>query len=276
MDGLMRVRGGVVHRLLHVDDEPVVLRVAQPAPERVLFGAQAASPHAADEGIERMRFALGVDDDLAEFHARFRRDPLLGRAIRERPWLRVSRRPEPFEALAWAVTEQLIEYVRAAGIQRRMVRVLGRRCARTGLRDAPSPATVAGTAPARMEAWDLAAGRAIALRRASREVATERVVLRGSPEEEERGWRRLLSIPGIGRWTVEMLALRGQGRLDRLPAADLGYLKLVGRLTNDDPRSRASEDDVREFFEPYQPWAALAAGYAFALAPGVVAAGSAA
>jgi 3-methyladenine DNA glycosylase/8-oxoguanine DNA glycosylase len=260
----MRVRSGVVHRLLHVDGEPVVVRVAQPAGDRVMFGAQAEKQHAAEEGIARMRFALGVDDDLAEFHARFRRDPLIGRAVRDRPWLRVRRRPEPYEAFAWAVTEQLIEYVRAAGIQRRMVRVLGRRCARTGLRDAPSPAAVADTAPARMESWDLAAGRAIALRRASREVVAGRVVLRGSPEEEERGWRRLLAIPGIGRWTVEMLALQGQGRLDRLPAADLGYLKLVGRLTNDDPRSRASEERVREFFAPYQPWAGLAAAYAFA------------
>lgn len=272
----MRVRGGVVHRLLHVDGEPVVVRVAQPGAERVLFGAEAATEAAAREGIARMRFALGVDDDLAEFHARFRRDPLIGRAVRDRPWLRVSRRPEPFEALAWAVTEQLIEYVRAAGIQRRMVRVLGRRCARTGLRDAPEPRAVAEVAPARLVGWDLAAGRALALRRASREVAAGRVVLRGTREEEERGWRRLGSIPGIGRWTVEMLALRGQGRLDRLPAADLGYLKLVGRLTNADPRSRASEEQVRAFFAPYQPWAGLAATYAFAVSPGAPAAGAAA
>ena len=50
-----------------------------------------------------MRFALGLDHDLAEFHARFRRDPLIGPVIRRRPWLRPRRRPEPFEALAWAI-----------------------------------------------------------------------------------------------------------------------------------------------------------------------------
>ena len=40
-----------------------------------------------------MRFAVGIDDDLAEFHARFRDDPLIGRAVRARPWLRVRRNP---------------------------------------------------------------------------------------------------------------------------------------------------------------------------------------
>ena len=69
-----------------------------------------------------MRFALGVDDDLTEFARAFRGDPLIGEAIHHRPWLRPRRRPWPWEALAWAVTEQLIELRRAVEIQRRIVR----------------------------------------------------------------------------------------------------------------------------------------------------------
>ena len=34
--------------------------------------------------------------------------------------------------------------------------------------------------------------------------------------------------PGIGPWTLECLALHGQGRDDQLPAGDLAYIKLVG------------------------------------------------
>ena len=71
--------------------------------------------------LERMRFALGVDDDLGEFYRRFRRDPLLGPLLRRRPYLRPRRRPWPWEALAWAVVKQLIESGRAARIQRRIV-----------------------------------------------------------------------------------------------------------------------------------------------------------
>lgn len=260
MDGVLRCRNGVVQRLLHHGEEPVVVRVAQLAPRRVLFGAQAESEEAAAWGIGRMRFALGVDDDLRAFHERFRDDPLIGAAVRAKPALRVRRRPEPFEALAWAVTEQLIEYVRAAAIQRRIVGRLGRRCARTGLRDLPTAATVAAQAPALLCSFDLADKRAIALRRVAREVAGGRVDLHAP--DHEAGWRRLLAIPEIGPWTIECLALLGQGRMDQLPAGDLAYRKLVGRLLTGDPRARVDEQDVRDFFAPYGAWKGLAGAYA--------------
>ena len=270
MDGVLRRRGGVLERLLHYEeDKPVVVRVAQTAPDTVLFGARARTRAAARYGIERMRFALGVDDVLGAFHRRFADDPLIGRSVRMRPWLRVGRRPEPWEALAWAVCEQLIEYERAVEIQRRMVARLGRRragwdgdgadpCGSRDLCDLPTPATLAGTAPALLESFDLAGVRALALTRVAREVARGRIDLRGA--DHERGWRRLRRIPGIGAWTVEMMALRGQGRHDQLPAGDVGLLKLVGRrLSGGDPRARAEEHEVRAFFAGYGEWAGLAA-----------------
>jgi DNA-3-methyladenine glycosylase II/AraC family transcriptional regulator of adaptative response / DNA-3-methyladenine glycosylase II len=56
-----------------------------------------------------------------------------------------------------------------------------------------------------------------------------------------------------------MLALTGQGRLDQLPAGDLAYHKLVGRLRSaGDPWARATEEEVADFFAPYEPWAGLA------------------
>ena len=255
-DGVLRRRGATIERLLHVEGAQAVVRVAQPARDRVLLVAGADSPDVAEEAIARMRFALGVDDDLRPFYERFRFDPIIGRLVRARPHTRVIRRPDPFEALAWAITEQLIEFERAAAIQRRIVYRLGRRCDRTGLRDLPAAATLGGTAPALLQSFDLSAGRAAALRRAAHEVATGRTDLAGP--DHERGWRRLSAIPGIGSWTVEMLALYGQGRYDQIPAGDLGYLRIVGRLSSGSPRTVATEDEVRAFFEPYGEWAGLA------------------
>jgi 3-methyladenine DNA glycosylase/8-oxoguanine DNA glycosylase len=260
MDGLLRRRGDGLIRLLHVDGEPVVVAVAQASPERVVFAARASSDAAARAGIARMRFTVGVDDDLREFHARFRHDPVIGAAVRAHPGLRVRRAPNPWETLAAAITEQLIEFDRAVLIQRRMIRALGPRCARTGLRDAPSAAVVAAQAPAVLESFGLAAKRALAMRRAAREVAAGRIdfaaASAGAPVAD--GFRRLLAIPEIGPWTVEMLALYGLGRLEVVPAGDLGYLQLVGRLTTGRP---ADEADVRAFFTAYAPWAGLAGEY---------------
>jgi 3-methyladenine DNA glycosylase/8-oxoguanine DNA glycosylase len=257
LDGLLRVRGRVLHRLVHAGEEPVLVRVAQLAPDRVLFGAQASRRDAAQLGIERMRRALGVDLDLRAFHERFRDDPLIGASVRANPELRPWGKPDPFEALAWAVCEQLIEFERAAAIQRRLIWRLGRRCPVSGMRDSPSAEALAAQSPALLCSLGLAETRAIALVRVAREVAVGRADL--DAPDHERTWRRLAKVRGIGRWTLQMLALRGQGRLDQLPAGDLAYLKLVGRMRNGgDPFARATEEEVDELFAPYGPWAGLA------------------
>ena len=124
-DGVIQSRDGIVARLLHVEGSPIVVNAWQHRGGQVVLRATPAGDGATEEqsalAIERMRFALGLDDDFRELYDTFRDDPLLGPAIRRRPWIRPRRRPWPWEALAWAVTEQLIEAGRAAEIQRRIV-----------------------------------------------------------------------------------------------------------------------------------------------------------
>ncbi len=258
MEGLLRRRGDGLVRLMHAGGTPVVVAVAQPAPDHVVFAARAASEAAAHEGIARMRHVVGVDDDLREFHERFRDDPVIGAAVRAHPGLRVRRTPTPWEALAWAITEQLIEFERAVLIQRRMVRALGPSWA--GFRDVPPAEVVAAQAPALLESFGLAAKRALAMRRAAGEVAAGRVDWIAAAADDTSladAFARLLAIREIGAWTVEMLALHGLGRLDVVPAGDLGYLQLVGALYG----TRVDVPEVREFFEPYAPYAGMAGAY---------------
>lgn len=263
MDGLWRRRGGVLQRLVVVGGGLVVVRAAQPAPDRVMLGARADTSGGAAAGLDWLRWALGVDDDLRAFYEAFRWDPLVGASVRRRPWLRVTRRP-PFEALAWAVCEQLIELVRAAAIQRRIVGALGPRCAATALRAAPEAAALAACSPARLEGWGLAPTRALTLARVAREVARGRVDL--ADPDHERGWARLRALPGVGSWTVACLGLHGQGRYDVIPAGDLGFRKLLGRLdSGGDPAARVDETVVRERFAVYGRWAGLAGAHAMSM-----------
>ena len=254
-DGVVRRRGHALRRLVHHGDEPAVVG-AWPVAGAVRLRAEAPSRPAALYGIERMRFALALDHDPAPFQRRFRRDPLLGPAIRRCPWLRPQRLAEPFQALVWAIAEQLITVERAWGIQRRLVWRFGRQSACRTLRDAPSAMVIGGRSPAELEACDLAGRRAVAMVRAGREVAAGRVDL----TEHEPAWRRLRTISGIGSWTLEKLAFHGQGRDDQLPAGDLAHIQLVGRLLG--LGRRATEDEVRAFYAPYAPWTGLAGIYA--------------
>jgi 3-methyladenine DNA glycosylase/8-oxoguanine DNA glycosylase len=274
-DGVMRVERGVASRLLHVDGCPVLVRAWEPCRDRVALRAEAldpraiASPCAAagrpereagsaelELALERMRFALGVDEDLGELFRRFHGDPLLGPLLRRRPYLRPRRRPWPWEALAWAVVKQLIETGRAARIQRRMVGRWGLRLGseRVSLRDVPTAALIAGRAPVELESMGLALKRAIALRSVAADVA------RGRCDLGDRGSdARLLATREIGPWTVQCLGLFGRGDPDSLPAGDLIYLKLVGRLAR--LGRRATVEEVEEFFAPYAPFRGLAASW---------------
>ena len=280
-DGVARRRGAVLSRLLATTSGRVVVHAWQPASDRVVFRAGPADPErpagreAVELAIDRMRFALGVDDDLSEFARAFRGDPLIGEIVHHRPWHRPKRRPWPWEALAWAVTEQLIESSRAAEIQRRIVRRWGGRVAPAAdgawsgpgpLRDVPGPPEVAGIAPAELAAVDLAPSRALALIRCAREVARGRV----DPSRAD-GDRRLRRIPGIGPWTLQVLGLAGRGDPDSLPAGDLAYIKLVGSLAG--LGRRASVEEVEEYFAPYAPFRGLAGSFALARWHGAVAAG---
>ena len=208
---------------------------------------------AARTGIERMRFATGVDDDLRPFYDRFRGRP------GDRPL--GPRQPRPARApAAGSVPDADGRDHRAAD--------------RARARDGDPAAADRGVRlplPRHRDARRADAGRdrlpgagAARRRSTSRPSARSRMrrcaegVARGRIDLHAHDYRRLLAIRDIGPWTVEMLALHGQGRMDVVPAGDLGFLKIVGRLMTGNPRARADEAEVRGFFERYGEWKGLA------------------
>jgi len=291
-DRVFRLRGAWLERLLVLDDEAMIVRVREGGRGEFVFAAEPVDPAllegpgsgalreagetALEEGIATLRFSLGVDDDLSEFYRAFREDPLLGRALGGRLGHRPLRRPVAWEALLWAITEQLIEYRRAARIQRQMIRRFGVRLApgvtvspsdggrqlphsprgrqESGLATVPAPGAIADAAPAELEACGLSARRSVAMVKVAREVASGRV-----DPADPAGDSRLLAIPEIGPWTIACLALRGRGEPDALLAGDLGQVKLVGYLKG---LGRLAEvEEVEEFYAPFAPWRGLAGEY---------------
>ncbi len=97
---------------------------------------------------------------------------------------------------------------------------------------------------------DLAPTRAATLRRVAHAVSIGRCRLDSAAAD-----RRLLAMPQIGPWTVRCLGLFGRGDMDSLPAGDLGYVKLVGRLAGLGRRATVAE--VEEFYAPYEPYRGL-------------------
>ncbi|MCB0862600.1 MAG: DNA-3-methyladenine glycosylase 2 family protein [Solirubrobacterales bacterium] len=291
-DLVFRLRGPWLERLLVVEGQAMIVRVREGRRGEFVFAAEPVDPallegpgaaglsgageEALEEGIARLRFSLGIDDDLAGFRNAFRDDPLLGRTLNGGLRRRPMRRPVAWEALLWAITEQLIEYRRAARIQRQMIARFGIRFSPgvsvsssgtdwrlprsprgrqgPGLATVPSPEAIAGAAPAELEACGLSARRAVAMVKVAREVASKRV-----DPADPAGDARLLAIPEIGPWSIACLALRGRGEPDALLAGDLAQVKLVGFLEG---LGRLAEvPEVEEFYRRYAPWRGLAGEY---------------
>lgn len=253
-----------VRRLTHVGGEPALLEARARPGGAVVLTARAAHDATAAGALERLRFWTGVDEELQPFLERFAEDEVIGASVQEAPHTRPFRRPTPWEVLQAAVCEQLVDDERSQQIKRALIHRHGPRHpdpdpeeARE-LVDVPDAATVAQLSPAELEACGLAAKRAVLLKKVAREVATGRVdLLSQDPATRTASWTRLRAMPGIGPWTLSILALHGQGVWDALPAGDHAHQMAVGRLTTGRTH-KATELEVVDFYAPYRPWRGLA------------------
>ena len=217
---------------------------------------------ASDEGVERVRFVLALEDDHSEFLRRFGRDPLL----RETTWhlrgLRPLRVPTVALALLRALCGQLIESSRARQLERRIVRATMPSV--DGLAVPPTSDALAAQSPARLRALGLHARRGATLVRVCGSLDLERLHAASTAQAAARIERER----GLGPWSVGVVCMEGLGRRERGLVGDLGLVKLCSAL-----RGRSVEAwETEELLAPYGEWAALAsihlmAGFARGLIP---------
>jgi 3-methyladenine DNA glycosylase/8-oxoguanine DNA glycosylase len=206
-----------------------------------------------EAGVEELRFVLAIDDDHSEFLARYRDDPLLGRALPHLRGARPVRLATVTHSLLRAVCGQLIQARLARAIERRVILAATPAVERTRLHAPPTPASFARFAPAELRRLGLGARRAATLVRLCRSVDLER--LRSLPTAAAAD--RLERERGLGPWSVGVVCLEGLGRFERGITGDLGLVKLCSAL-----RGRRVEPwETAELLEPYGEWAGLASVY---------------
>lgn len=216
-----------------------------------------------DDGVERLRWVLALDDDHSDFLRAVRNDAFLGPASRALRGLRPVRVATVAQALLRAFCGQLIEAKRARRMEQTIIR---RYCAAVGdgLHAAPTTGDLGALAPSELRALGLHTRRAAALVRLCRTIELERLhdvptALVAARLDRERG---------LGPWSVGVVCLEGLGRYDHGLVGDLGLVKLLREL-----RGREVEGwETAELLEPYGEWQGLAsvyllAGYARGLVP---------
>jgi DNA-3-methyladenine glycosylase II len=213
--------------------------------------------------IER---TLAVDQDVRPFYRAFRSDALLGAPIRSFRGLRVAGAASLWEALVTAILSQQINLSFAYDIRRELALAFGRKARWDGETFVafPEPSAIAALKESVLRAFRLSRAKAGALMRVARafdEGTLEEAEIAGLSEEE--AIERMTAIPGVGRWTAEIALLRGLGRVDAFPAADLGVVKYLaqGLLGQ---KKRATELEMRRYSERWRPFRGLALVYAYA------------
>jgi 3-methyladenine DNA glycosylase/8-oxoguanine DNA glycosylase len=207
------------------------------------------------EGLARVRFILGVDDDHSPFLERFADDPLIGRATRVLKGLRPLRLATVAHALLRALAGQLVTWQQAKEIERTVIRRTSTRHP-SRLYEPPTAETLGAIAPAELRRLGLHARRAAALVRLCRSIDLEG--LHSAPTGAVAG--RLVREPGLGPWSAGVVCLQGLGRTEQGLVGDLGLIKLCSR---GDGR-RVDSAETAALLEPYGEWAGLASVYLLA------------
>ena len=169
-------------------------------------------------------------------------DPSLAAAITRIGPLSLEMTPDLFTALTDAIISQQLSDKAARTIQGRFRALLGE----------VVPERIIATSPEQLRTCG------ISLRKAEYILHAAKAALEGklNPEKlhslrDEELCRQLMTLPGVGKWTAEMLMIFALGRPDIVSYGDLAIRRGMMRLYGLQELSRATFETYRRRYSPY-------------------------
>jgi AraC family transcriptional regulator of adaptative response / DNA-3-methyladenine glycosylase II len=264
--GVEMVDAGVYRRTVSSCGHPGVIEVSDAGDRRHLrVVAHLPTLLMLIDDVARVRRVFGLDRPAAN-DTHLVRDPLLRPLVRRRPGLRVPGAWDPFETSVRIILGQQVSVAAATTLAGRLTREFGE--AVPGLEAMglthvfPAAGRIAESGLDRLREIGLTAARAESIRAFARAYAGEQIRLDAGVTIEDLA-QSLSALPGIGRWTVEMIAMQAAGHPDAFPAGDLGLRRAAARLRGDE----AAAIDARELdamAEAWRPHRSLAAVHLWA------------
>ncbi len=218
------------------------------------------------ELITQAKFVWGLDDDVKGLDASIASDRDMAPLVERFGVLRIVRAPDLYEALLVAIIGQQVSVRAAQPIRRRLMQNMG---TRVTVQDShgienyyryPTGQQLIKAGESALRKQGLSRQKTtylleVANRAAVGELDRERF----ATLSDEDAIQRLCEIKGVGRWTAEIVLMRGLGRNDVFPAGDLGVQVAVQELRR--IRRRPSEDSLRKIAERWAGWRSYAAFY---------------
>jgi AraC family transcriptional regulator of adaptative response / DNA-3-methyladenine glycosylase II len=205
--------------------------------------------------VTRIRRMFDLDADLRVIHTTLRRDPLLAKLVDARPGLRVPGAWDPFELAVRAILGQQISVEAARGLAAKLVHAYGERFPGERVDHVFPPAEV--LAEVNLSTLGMPRARSSALSALARVVQGDDRFF--DPRSHEVTLQRLRSLPGVGEWTAQYIALRALRDPDAFPASDIGLLRGAAEQGR-----RPTSAELLARSEAWRPWRAYAAQHLWA------------
>ncbi len=183
-------------------------------------------------------------------------DPVLARLISLHGPCALMQAPRPhFHTLVWAIINQQLSVKAAQSIERRLLARL-----RTEIVE---PRHFLRVRDQSLRECGLSAAKVRYIREAGRKVRSGELNLTALESvDDETAAQQLMQLPGVGRWTADMLLMFSLGHLDILPAGDLALrrsIRLQHNMAND-----ASVQEYLQLAERWRPYRSVASWYFWA------------
>ncbi|PHM38254.1 DNA-3-methyladenine glycosylase family protein [Xenorhabdus innexi] len=203
---------------------------------------------------------LGLLQPVEVFEEQYQENPTIGALISQQAGLRIYQSASPFEALSWAIIGQQISVSAAVSIRRRFIQTVGVKHT-SGLMCHPTHQEVIQCTEQDLYQCGFSMGKAKALLSVCQLIDSGKLNLsiENSEDEIRSLTNDLLSIKGIGIWTVNYTLLRGLNYLNGSLHGDVAVRRNLQYLLKQESKVDAAQTE--KWLAGFSPWKALVAAH---------------
>ena len=249
-----RIRKGVM-----LGGVPTLLDVTL-TPGAAICTVDADGPAAPGMASDALINILGLRIDPEPFSVFAARDKMFGPLTRAQPGLRIVQSATVFEALTWAIIGQQINLTFAIALRRTFIEQAGRRHS-SGIWCYPEAADAARLAPEELTSRKFSRAKADTVLRLAALVDDGTLDLARDADIATVS-AALLTVKGIGPWTVNYGLLRGYGYPDCSLHGDVAIRAALQALLNEDAKPDIARTEA--LLAAYAPHRTMAAAHLWA------------
>ncbi len=217
----------VYRAAVRIDGRPSLMEVREAGRQPVELMATFKPAASEAKMRELAEWIVHTDLDMRPFYRLVREHAVLGPMVKLMRGLVAMRTPSLFVMAVTAITEQQISLVAAYRIRERMVERYGDPV--DGLWAFPSEEVLAHARIDDLKACGLSTRKAEYIIGLSQHIVSgslDLAEMKTMADEEARAF--CIAVRGLGPWAADYILIRGLGRVDVVPADDLGLQKLIG------------------------------------------------